>query len=65
MLVVRGTYDGREFRIPDDAKDVLPCRVIVLFEDDEPPIDGGWLGIQERALADVWDDEEQAVFSKL
>jgi hypothetical protein len=65
MLAVRATYDGKEIHIPEDAKGIPPCNVIVLFEQEEPAEDIGWLKIQEQALAKAWDDEEDAVYDQL
>jgi hypothetical protein len=64
MLAVRATYDGKEIQIPEDAKGIPPCKVIVLFEEDEPAGDAGWPKIQEQTLATAWDDEEDAVYDK-
>ena len=48
MLAIRTTYDGKEIHIPEDAKGIPPCRVIVLFEEDEASKDSGWLKAQEQ-----------------
>jgi hypothetical protein len=65
MLAVRAIYDGKEIHIPEDARGIPPCNVIVLFEKDEPAIDGEWLKVQEQTLANAWDDEEDSVYDNL
>jgi hypothetical protein len=61
MLAVRTTYDGKKIVIPDNAKGIPPCNVIVLFEKD-PNADADWLKMQEQTLATAWDDEEDSVY---
>ena len=65
MLVVRATYDGKKIYIPEEAKAIPPCNVIVLFEEDERGKDLGWLKLQEQTLAKAWDDKEDAVYDNL
>jgi hypothetical protein len=66
MLAIRATYDGREIHIPEDAKGIPACNVIVLFERDEPNVvDLDWVKAQEQTLAKAWDDEEDAVYDSI
>lgn len=65
MLAIRTTYDGKEIHVPETAKNVPPCNVIVLFEEDESAADADWLNIQEQTLAKAWDDKEDAVYDNL
>jgi hypothetical protein len=65
MLAVRTTYDGKEIHIPENAKSIPPCNVIVLFEREETEVDGDWLKAQEQVLAKAWDDEEDALYDNI
>jgi hypothetical protein len=65
MHAIRATYDGKDIHIPTDIQGIPPCNVIVLFEEDRPSDDVAWLKIQERSLANAWDDKEDAVYDGL
>ena len=65
MLAIRATYDGKEIHIPESAQGIPPGNVIILFEEDEPHGDAGWLKAQEQALANAWDDKEDSVYDNL
>ena len=65
MLAIRTTYDGTVIHIPENAKGVPPCNVIVLFEEDESTENADWLKLQEQTLAKAWDDKEDTVYDNL
>jgi hypothetical protein len=65
MLAIRTTYDGKEIRLPEDAKSIPPCNVIVLFEEEQSAGDSDWLKAQEQSLAKAWDDTEDGVYDSL
>ncbi|MBL7221870.1 MAG: hypothetical protein ISS69_17305 [Phycisphaerae bacterium] len=65
MLAIRTRYDGKEIRLPRDVKDMAPCEVIVLFEENSSPSDADWLRLQEESLAAVWDNKEDAVYDEV
>lgn len=65
MLAIQATFDGKEIHIPKDTKDIPPCNVIVLFEEDETAEDADWLKLQEQSLANAWDDKEDGVYDNV
>lgn len=65
MLVIRTRYDGKEIRVPRNAKGLPPCNVIVLFEEEEPSESAEWIKMQEESLVKAWDDKEDAVYDQV
>jgi len=65
MRAIRARYDGKEIHVPPGVGFQRPCDVIVLFEEEESDIDAEWLKMQEKSLADVWDDKEDAVYDRI
>ncbi|MCK4625894.1 MAG: hypothetical protein KAV00_11330 [Phycisphaerae bacterium] len=65
MRAIRARYDGKEIRVPPDVGLQRPCDVIVLFEEEESDIDAEWLKMQEKSLAEAWDDKEDAVYDRI
>jgi hypothetical protein len=64
MLAIRTRLDGREIHLPAEAKGLPPGNVIVLFEDERHASDSDWLKIQERTMADAWDDKEDSIYDE-
>lgn len=64
MLAIRTQFDGKEIRIPEEAKGLPPDDVIVLFEEQRHVSDGDWLKVQEQTLANAWDDKEDSIYDE-
>jgi hypothetical protein len=65
MLALRAKYDGKVVHFSEETQGIPPCNVIVLFEEDHPAEDAGWLKAQEESLAKVWNNEEDSVYDQL
>ena len=64
MLAVRTHFDGKKIRLPENARHLPPCDVIVLFEESDSSVDDDWLRAQQEALSQAWDDEEDSVYDR-
>ena len=67
MRAVKAKYDGRNIILPEDARGEPPGEVIVVFQEGARAAgeDALWLAAQERALAEVWENEDDAVYDSL
>jgi len=67
MLAIKGQFDGKHVVLPKTPH-IAKCPVIVVFEAEVPAMEserGDWMRVQETALAQVWDNEEDAVYDRL
>ncbi|MHC5057727.1 MAG: hypothetical protein ACYTKD_23905 [Planctomycetota bacterium] len=67
MRAIKARFDGRKIILPDDARGEPPGEVIVVFREGEGAAgeDALWLAAQERAFAQAWENEDDAVYDSL
>ena len=67
MLAVKGNFDGKRV-VLSETPHVTKCPVIVVFEEDITVPESersAWMRAQEAALAETWDNAEDAVYDRL
>jgi TusA-related sulfurtransferase len=67
MLAIKARFDGKQVILPQEVANVPPGNVIVVFENEEPSDREirGWMKVQEEAFANVWNNDEDAVYDTL
>ncbi|HEV3143410.1 MAG TPA: hypothetical protein VGZ47_05930 [Gemmataceae bacterium] len=68
MRALKARFDGKEIKIPKELQSAPPGEVIVIVEGPEREHNkeaSSWLKAQERAFAEVWDNDEDAVYDAL
>ncbi len=67
MLAIKAEYDGKNVILSNNVTNMKPGPVIVVFEEkysnNDPQND--WVKLQEEKFAEVWDNDEDAVYDKL
>ena len=67
MVAIRTHFDGKTIKVPKELRKAPPGEVLVVIQELAPQPDdaSGWLKAQETAFADVWDNDEDAVYDSL
>jgi hypothetical protein len=67
MIAVKAHFDGERIVFGQDAPDVPPGDVIVVFEGSGGPSSEthAWMKTQESAFARIWSNDEDAVYDSL
>lgn len=65
MRVIKTHYDGKRVVLPDEARDLPPGEVILIFEDEHAADRALWAKAQEKSFAKAWDNEEDAAYDRL
>ncbi len=63
MVAIRAKFDGKKIVVPEALRGTPAGEVIVIFPDAPGGDDArAWLMAQEPAFAEVWDNDEAAVY---
>ena len=66
MLAIKAKFDGKKIILPKQAKALDAGEVVVIFEAPKTdPVRSAWNKAQESALAQAWENEEDAVYDEL
>ena len=67
MKAIKAHFDGQKVIFPEEAHDVPPGEVIVIFQSDSSSESetAHWMKAQEAAFEKAWDNDEDAVYDSL
>ncbi len=67
MHAIKGHFDGKKVIVPDEANGFPPGDVIVIFQEpgEEASDQQSWTKAQETAFAQVWNNDEDAVYDAM
>ncbi|MEX0717629.1 MAG: hypothetical protein WD066_13635 [Planctomycetaceae bacterium] len=69
MIAIKAHFDGEKIVLPEELRGTPAGEVLVVFEGALQSVDEAdrefWNRLQEQRLADVWENEEDAVYDRL
>jgi TusA-related sulfurtransferase len=67
MKAIRTKFDGKTIRVPKQMRKAPAGDVLLVIPDRAAngKEDSGWLKAQEQSFAEVWDNDEDAVYDSL